>query len=347
MEISLKQLTELINGELYGDPNATVNNISTVENAKEGDITFIANKKYQKYIYSTKATAVIISKHVKDSNVNQIVVDNPYLAYAKILTFYTSRAVSYKGISDQAFISPEVFFKNKSKVTIYPFVFIGENSEIGNNVVIYPNVTIGKNVKIGDNVKIYSNVSIYDNSLIGNYVTVHSGTVIGSDGYGYAKEGDIHFKIPQIGNVIIEDYVEIGANCTIDRGAINSTIIKKGTKIDNLVHIAHNVEIGENTLVVAQVGISGSSKVGKNVILAGQVGVAGHLKIGDNVMVGAQSGIGKDLPDNSVVSGSPAVEHSKWLRWAVSYFKLPDLMKRVNKLEKALERINDSNTRNL
>jgi UDP-3-O-[3-hydroxymyristoyl] glucosamine N-acyltransferase len=343
VEIKLSQLSTLINGELFGDENARVNNISTIESAKKGDLTFIANKKYLNYIYKTEATAVIVNKHIKDASVNQIVVDNPYLAYAKILTFFTQKEVKHSGISSQAYISENVKFEDSSNITIYPFVFVGSNSEIGKNVIIHSNVSIGESVKIGDNVTIYPNVSIYDNSVIGNNVIIHSGSVIGSDGYGYAKDGEKNFKIPQIGNVIIKDFVEIGANCTIDRGALKSTIIKKGVKLDNIVHVAHNVEIGENSLIVAQVGISGSSKIGKNVILAGQVGVAGHLKIGNNVMVGAQSGIGKDLPDNSVVSGSPAVEHSKWLRWAVSYFKLPELIKKVNKIEKLLEKKNDTN----
>ncbi len=334
MEISIRQLAKLIGGRVVGNPEEKVSNLATIDKADKGDLTFIANKKYLKYLKTTKASAVIIEEPVKDSDVNQIVVENAYLSYAKILTYFTRQEVKHTGISEKAYISENVKIHNREKISVFPFVFVGENSEIGENVIIHPNVTIGKNVVIGKNVIIHSSVTVYDNSIIGNNVIIHSGSVIGSDGYGYAKDGDEYFKIPQIGNVIIKDNVEIGANCTIDRGAINSTVIGKGVKIDNLVHIAHNVEIGDNSAIVAQVGISGSTKVGKNVILAGQVGVAGHLKIGDNVMVGAQSGIAKDIPDNSVISGSPAVEHSKWLKWAVSYYKLPQLFARIKKLEK-------------
>ncbi len=336
MEVSVKLIAELINGKVFGDLKAKVSNIATIESAKEGDLTFIANKKYLKYLKKTKATAVILDKYVEHSDITQIVTDNPYLAYAKILTFFTKKDIQHKGISKNAEISKNVFIKDRAKVTIYPFVFIDEGVSIGENVIIYPHVYIGKDSVIGDNCTIYSNVSIYYNTKIGNNVTIHSGTVIGSDGFGYAKDGDKYFKIPQIGNVIIEDSVEIGAGCTIDRGALNSTIIKRGTKIDNLVQIAHNVEIGENSAIVAQVGISGSSKIGNNVVLAGQVGVAGHLKIGNNVMVGAQSGIGKSISDNKIVSGSPAIEHSKWLKWAVVYKDVPEFIKRVKKIEKLL-----------
>ncbi len=339
MEVKLKDIALFINAEIIGDENAVVNNISPIEKAKKGDLTFIANKKYYQYLDKCNATAVILNRSQENVNINQIIVKDPYLAYAKILTFFINKPVKLKGISNKAEISENVKFKDKSKVSIYPFVYIGYNTNIGENVVIYPHVFIGDNVTIGNNVTVYSNVSIYKDTKIGNNINIHSGTVIGSDGYGYAKDGKKYFKIPQIGNVIIEDNVEIGANCTIDRGALNSTIIKQGTKLDNLVHIAHNVEIGENCAIVAQVGISGSSKIGDNVILAGQVGVAGHIKIGHNVMVGAQSGIGKTLPDNSIVSGSPAVPHNKWLKWAVTYQELPNAIKKIKKLEKAIEQL--------
>jgi len=336
MEVTLQQLAQIIGGNVYGNVNDKVSNIATIDKAGKGDLTFIANKKYLKYLKNTEATAVIIEEHVKDAKVNQIEVENPYLAYAKILTFFTSSKPNFSGISEKAHVEQSVKFIKKESVSVYPFVYIGENTEIDENVILFPNVFIGKNVKIGSNVTVHSGVSIYDNSVIGNNVVIHSGSVIGSDGYGYAKDGDEYFKIPQVGNVVIEDNVEIGANVTIDRGAINSTVIRKGVKIDNLVHIAHNVEIGEHSAIVAQVGISGSSKIGKRVILAGQVGVAGHLKIGDGVKVGAQSGIGKDVKNDEIISGSPAVEHSKWLKWAVSYYKLPELLRRVKKLEKKI-----------
>jgi len=343
MEVSVKFLADLIDAKVYGDLEAKVSNLSTVESAQEGDLTFIANKKYFKYLNTTKATAVILDKYMENANIVQLVTDNPYLAYAKILTFFTQSNIEYKGIDEKVNVAKNVNFKNIDKVTIYPFVFIDENVSIGEDVVIYPHVFIGKDSIIGDNCTIFSNVSIYYNTKIGDNVTIHSGTVIGSDGFGYAKDGEKYFRELEQRTANWLEQNEIGAGCTIDRGALNSTIIKKGTKIDNLVQIAHNVEIGENSAIVAQVGISGSSKIGKNVILAGQVGVAGHLKIGNNVMVGAQSGIGKSVSDNQVISGSPAIEHSKWLKWAITYKELPNLIKRVRKLEKLIGDKNDKN----
>jgi len=334
MQVTLKDIASIINGKVFGNSELIVSNIAPIENAKSGDISFVANKKYLKYLADTKATAVIIDNFSESYNVAQIVVENPYLAYAKLLTKFTYTPTTFIGVSEKAYLSDSVLIKNRDLVSIFPFVYISENVEIGERTIIHSNVFIGKNVKIGSNCIIHPNVSIYKDCIIKNSVTVHSGTVIGSDGYGYARDGEQHFKIPQIGNVVIEDDVEIGANCTIDRAALNSTIINRGVKIDNLVHIAHNVEIGQNSLIIAQVGISGSSKIGDNVILAGQVGVAGHLKIGNNVIVGAQSGIGRSIDDGSVVSGSPAINHSQWLKWAVKYQDLPELIKRVSKLEK-------------
>ena len=343
MKAKLKEIALIVNAEkIIGNQNAEVTNISPIEKAVHGDLTFIANKKYLKYLKFTKATAVILNKPAQNTDVNQLIVNNPYLAYAKVLTIFTQKNVSYSGISRKAEVSESAIFTDKNSISVYPFVYIGNNSKIGKNVIIYPNVFIGDNVIIGDNTTIYSNVSIYNKTIIGNHVVIHSGTTIGSDGYGYAQDEKIHHKIPQIGNIIIEDYVEIGANCAIDRGALNSTIIRKGCKIDNLVHIAHNVEIGENSLIIAQVGISGSCKLGNNVILAGQVGVAGHLNIGNNVMVGAQSGIGKSLPDNSIVSGSPVVAHSKWLKWAVKYSELPETIRKEKKLEDTVKKLNSN-----
>ncbi len=336
MELSLKEIVKITGGKIIGDENIKVKNIAPIDKAKEGDITFLVNKKYIPFAKTTKASAIFVQKEIRGINAAQIVSENPYLAYAKLLTFFTKKEIKHIGISPQAFIESSA--KISQNISIYPFVYVGKNVEIGENTIIYPHVYIGDNCKIGSNCIISANVSIYHDTIIGNNVIIHAGTVIGSDGFGYARDGEKHYKIPQIGNVIIEDDVEIGANCTIDRGAIEYTKICKGTKIDNLVQIAHNVEIGENSIIVAQVGISGSTKIGKNVILAGQVGVAGHIKIGNNVMVGAQSGIGKSLKDGEIVSGSPAIDHKKWLRWAVSYEKLPEIIKKVNELEKKISK---------
>ncbi len=337
MEVELKKIAEIIGGKIVGNEKIKIKNIAPIDKAKEGDITFLTNKKYAKFLYSTKASAVILEEEIDQLNLTQLIVDNPYLCFAKLLTFFTKKDIKYMGISKKANVSKSA--KIPKEITIMPGVYIGENVEIGEKTIIYPNVFIGDNCKIGKNCIIYANASIYYNTVIGDNVIIHSGAVIGSDGFGFAKDGEKYFKIPQIGNVIIEDDVEIGANCTIDRGALDSTIIGKGTKIDNLVQIAHNVNIGENCAIVAQVGISGSVKIGNNVVLAGQVGVAGHISIGDNVMVGAQSGIGKSLKDGSIVSGSPAVDHKKWQKWAVSYYRVPELIKKIKELEKEVENL--------
>ena len=339
MELTLKEIIKITGGRIVGDENVKIRNIAPIDKAKEGDITFLVNKKYIPFAKTTQASAIFVERELQDVKTSQIVSDNPYLAYAKLLTFFTKKEIQHTGISDKAFVSSDT--KIPEEVSIYPYVYIGENVEIGENTIIYPHVFIGDNCKIGSNCIIYSNVSIYRDTIIGNNVIIHAGTVIGSDGFGYAKDGDKYYKIPQIGNVIIEDDVEIGANCTIDRGAIECTRIGRGTKIDNLVQIAHNVEIGENSVIVAQVGISGSTKIGKSVVLAGQVGVAGHIKIGDNVMVGAKSGIGRSLKDGEIVSGIPVIDHKKWLRWAVSYEKLPELIKKVKELEKMIDKLKD------
>ena len=334
MEISLKEVLKITGGKLIGDENLKIKKISPIDKAEPGDITFLSNKKYIPYLKQTKASAIILDKEIKNLGIAQIVSENPYLAYAKLLTFFTKKDIKHTGVSPKAFVDESSIIPEN--VTVYPGAYIGKNVKIDENTIIYPNVVIGDNCKIGKNCIIYANVSIYHNTIIGDNVIIHAGTVIGSDGFGYAKDGEKYFKIPQIGNVIIEDDVEIGANCTIDRGAIESTKIGKGVKIDNLVQIAHNVEIGENSVIVAQVGISGSTKIGKKVVLAGQVGIAGHIKIGDNVMVGAKSGIGRSLRDGSIVSGIPVIDHKKWLKWAVSYEKLPELIKKVKELEKKI-----------
>jgi len=336
MELSLKDIVKITGGKIIGDENVKIKKIAPIDKAEKGDITFLTNKKYIPFLKKTKASAIIVEKEFPEIEIPQIVSDNAYLSYAKLLTFFTKKEIRHTGISPKSIVNESA--EIPENVSIYPNVYIGKNVRIGENTLIYPNVFIGDNSIIGNNCIIFANVTIYHETKIGNNVIIHAGTVIGSDGFGYAKDGEKYFKIPQIGNVIIEDNVEIGANCTIDRGAIGSTKIGKGVKIDNLVQIAHNVEIGENSVIVAQVGIAGSTKIGKNVVLAGQVGVAGHIKVGNNVMVGAQSGIGKSLKDGEIVSGSPAISHKKWLKWAVSYEKLPEIIKKVNEIEKKLKK---------
>jgi UDP-3-O-[3-hydroxymyristoyl] glucosamine N-acyltransferase len=335
MRKSLKEIADIIGGEVLGDENISVYGVSNIEDAKEGEITFISNPKYLRYLDKTSASAIIVSKNIEYRRKPLIRVDNPYLAYAKVANIFYSKPLIYKGIDSKAFISDSATIGVQA--TIYPFVYIGDSAVIGERVVLYPFVYIGENVKIGNDSIIYSNVSIYNNCIVGNRVIIHSGTVIGSDGFGYARDRDKSVKIPQIGIVEIGDDVEIGSNVSIDRGAIGKTLIGDGTKIDNLVQIAHNVKIGNNSIIVAQVGISGSTEIGENVTLAGQVGVVGHIKIGNNVTVAAQSGISKDVKDGEVMAGYPAIPIKEWRKAIVEFRQLSNLRKRVESLEKRLK----------
>lgn len=259
---------------------------------------------------------------------------DPYLAYAKILTLLSQKIYEPKGVHQNAWISPTA--ELGKELTIYPFVYIGDRCKIGDRVVIYPGVYVGEDSLIGEESILYSNVSIYSGTVIGKRVILHSGVVLGSDGFGYVKEGKKNVKIPQVGRVEVEDDVEIGANTTVDRAALGKTIIRRGVKIDNLVQVAHNVTIGEDSIIVAQVGIAGSTKIGSNVILAGQVGIVDHIEIGDNVMVGAQSGVVHDLPANQGYTGSPAQPHREFLRTITVFPKLPEMRKTLLEIERRL-----------
>jgi UDP-3-O-[3-hydroxymyristoyl] glucosamine N-acyltransferase len=279
----------------------------------------------------TEASAIIVFPKVSEGDKPLLRVANPYLAFAKILQIYAYRPYESRGVDQRAWVNPTA--KLGKKVSVYPFVYVGDHAEIGNRVTLFPGVFIGDNVVVGDDTRIYPNVSIYEGTRIGKRVILHSGVVIGSDGFGFAKDGKRNVKIPQIGIVEIEDDVEIGANTTVDRAAMGKTVIKRGVIIDNLVQVAHSVTIGEDSIIVAQVGIAGSTRIGSNVTLAGQVGVADHVEIGDNVMVGPQSGVGKDIPPNQVVTGSPPLPHKEWLRTVLTLPKLPELWRKIGQLE--------------
>ncbi len=352
MKITIKEIAGLINGEIKGDPLKNICGAAPFENAKADEITFAGNAGLLKKINRTLAGAVIVPKKIQTSSEDiikdLILVDNPNVAFTKVLAlFYPPSNPAYftgnnKGISPDARIGSNL--KSGSGTLIAPFAVIGENVTLGSRVILHPGVVIGNDVKIGDDVKIYPNVTIYDRCKIGDRVIIHAGTVIGSDGFGFAPDGVRYHKIIHTGIVRIEDDVEIGANNTIDRGTFGETLIKKGVKTDNLIHIAHNVIIGENSVIVAQVGISGSSRIGKNAILAGQAGVAGHLKIGDNVTIGPQAGIAKPIPDGSIVSGTPAIPHRLWLRVQNIIPKLPELKKKLADIEKRLKNIEKTET---
>ena len=340
MKKRLRELAALVGGTVVGDGEVEISGIAAIEVARPGEITFIARPKYLPKLAETKASAVIVSKEIPSSPKPLLCVGNPYLAFAKILALFSQKPYQPKGIDSHAWISPTA--RLGQEMTIYPFVSIGDRCLIGDRVTIYPGVYVGEDSSIGEESVLYPNVSIYPGTVIGKRVILHSGVVLGADGFGYVKEGKKNVKIPQMGSVEIEDDVEIGANTTIDRATFGKTIIRRGVKIDNLVQVAHNVVIGEDSIIVAQVGIAGSTKVGSNVTLAGQVGVADNIEIGDNVMVGAQSGVPSDLAANQAYTGSPALPHREFLRAATAFPKLPEMRKTLIEIEKRLKKIEET-----
>lgn len=341
--MKLKEAADLVGGKISGDPDVDITGASGIREADPGDITYLSEKKYAGEIRNTKASAVILKEEFKDLAANSIIVDNPQYSFARVAELLYVKPHKPLGISEKSVIGLNVNFGDD--VTVYPLSHIGNNVSVGSRVTIYPGVYLGEGVTIGDDSVIYSNVSIYGEVKVGSRVTIHSGTVIGSDGFGFVKEKGKHHKIPQVGGVIIEDNVEIGANVTIDKAAMKKrhTLIGAGTKIDNLVHIAHNVRIGKNCLIVAQVGISGSTEIGDDVILAGQAGVVNHIRIGKGAIIGAQSGINRDIPEAQVFSGSPAIPHRTWLKAQNIIAKLPEYIKRLQVLERKIKKEGPSN----
>jgi UDP-3-O-[3-hydroxymyristoyl] glucosamine N-acyltransferase len=335
MKKKLKELAEWVGGKVIGDGEVEILGVASIDEAKAGQITFIANPKYLPKMSQTEASAIIVSPEVTQAEKPLLSVVNPQLAFAKVVGLFCSSPYQPKGVDPRAWISPTA--RLGKDLTIYPFVYIGDRCQIGDRVTLYPGVSIGEDCSIGEESVIYPNVSIYSRTVIGKRVILHSGVVVGSDGFGYAKDGRKNVKIPQVGSTEIEDDVEIGANSTIDRAALGKTIIRRGVKIDNLVQVAHNVVIGEDSIIVAQVGISGSTRIGSNVILAGQVGVVDHVEIGDNVRVGAQSGVPYDLAPNQGYTGSPALPHREFLRVVSLFPKLPEMRKTLLDIGKRLE----------
>jgi UDP-3-O-[3-hydroxymyristoyl] glucosamine N-acyltransferase len=340
MEFTAGKIAEILNGKVEGDPNVTVSNLAKIEEGTPGTMSFLANPIYTHYIYSTKASVIIVNKDFTPSQPvpgTLIRVDNAYTAFAAVIDLYNQVAAVKSGISPLSSVSKSA--KIGDDVYIAEFVSIGVNSIIGKGTKIFPNCYIGDNVTIGEGSQLYSGVKVYKECVIGKNCTIHAGVVVGSDGFGFAPQtGTEYKKIVQAGNVILEDDVEIGANTTIDRATLGSTIIRKGVKIDNLVQIGHNVEIGENTVIVAQTGIAGSTKIGKNCIIAGQAGIVGHLNIGDNVKIGAQSGVEHSIKDGDIYLGTPALEAHKTRRLYVHWRNFDDLVKRISQLEKMLKK---------
>ncbi|MBI5892125.1 MAG: UDP-3-O-(3-hydroxymyristoyl)glucosamine N-acyltransferase [Deltaproteobacteria bacterium] len=339
MEKSLNELAKIVNGEAIGHGSVLINGAAGIEDAKSGQITFIANPKYAHLLSKTLASAVIASPDIAQTlkGKNILCVKNPYLAFAKVLKEFTPIEKLYQGIHPNTEINSDV--QIGSSPSIYPNVYIDEGARIGSRVALYPGVYVGRDVHIDDDALIYSNVSIRERCKIGKRVIIHCNSVVGSDGFGFAKDGSKLYKVPQTGIVRIEDDVEIGACVTIDRATLGETVIKRGTKIDNLVQIAHNVAIGEDSIIVAQVGISGSTKIGNRVTLAGQVGAAGHIEIGDDIVIGAKSGVTKDLCEKGVFSGFPAIPHKDWLKAVNIFAKLPEMRKTILDLEKRVKEL--------
>ncbi len=336
MKFTAAQIAGILEGEVEGDEAIEVSKLAKIEEGVSGSLTFLANPKYTSYIYDTQASVTIVNKDFQAENpikTTLIRVDDAYKAFSKLLEYYNMVKMNKTGIEQPVFISESATYG--ADPYIGAFAYIGDNVTIGDHVKLYPNVYIGDNASIGDNVVVFAGAKIYSESVIGNNCVINGGVIIGADGFGFTPNEDgIYSKVPQTGNVILEDHVDVGAATTIDRATLGSTIIRKGVKLDNQIQIAHNVEIGENTVIAAQTGIAGSTKIGKNCLIGGQVGIAGHLTIGDNVKIQAQSGIGRNIKDNAVLQGSPAFNYGDWNKSYVHFKNLPDIMKRFNTFEK-------------
>ena len=339
MKFTAYQIAGILEGDIEGNPEVEVFKLSKIEEGTEGSLTFLANPKYTSYIYSTKASVTIVNKtFVAEENLSTtlIKVDDAYKSFSKLLEYYNQVKLNKTGIDKPVFISESAEYGEN--IYIGAFTYIGDNVSIGNNVKIYPNVYIGDNVKIADNVIVFAGAKIYSETVIGNNCVIHSGSIIGADGFGFApNEKGEYQKVPQTGNVIVEDNVDIGAGTTIDRATLGSTIIRKGVKLDNQIQIAHNVEIDENTVIAAQTGIAGSTKIGKNCMIGGQVGIVGHIVIGDRVRIQAQSGIGRNVKNDEVLQGSPALNYGDYNKSYVYFKNLPKLANSIQNIEKKIK----------
>lgn len=346
MKFTAEQIAGVLGGEVVGNPNAEVYKLSKIEEGSEGSVSFLANPKYFPHIYSTQATITIVNNSFipeGDINTTLIKVEDAYLSFTKLLEFYDQATKGSKiGIEQPSFIAEN----SKYGINLYLgcFSYVEKNVVLGDNVKIYPNCFIGERVKIGNNVTIFAGAKIHSDSEIGNNCVIYSGAIIGADGFGFAPNEDrTYTKIPQIGNVIIEDNVDIGANTTIDKATMGSTIIRKGVKLDNQIQIGHNVEIGENTVIAAQTGIAGSTKIGKNGMIGGQVGIGGHLTIGNNVRIQGQSGVTRNIKDNEILQGTPAFRYNAFSRSYVHFKNLPKIVKEIEELKKELKNQKNAN----
>ncbi|MDR0421627.1 MAG: UDP-3-O-(3-hydroxymyristoyl)glucosamine N-acyltransferase [Proteiniphilum sp.] len=337
MTFTAKQIAELLKGKVIGNPDVKVSNFSKIEEGSTGTVTFLANPKYTHHIYNTGADIILVSSDFepeKPVGATLIKVPNVYAALASLMEVVNKSFPRKNGIDTMSFIAPGA--KIGERIYAGAFAYIGDRAEIGDDSQIYPQSYIGENVKIGKNTVIYSGVKIYHNCVIGNNCVIHSGAVIGADGFGFSREEEVYRKIPQLGNVLIEDDVEIGANTAIDRAVMGSTVIRRGVKLDNLIQVAHNCEIGEHTAMAAQVGIAGSTRIGENCVLGGQVGIGGHITIGKNSRIGAQSGIISNTREGSEIMGSPAIPVKSFFKAGILMPRLPDMYRKLNTLEREL-----------
>ena len=340
MEFSAQQIAGFLNGTIEGDPNVKVSNFSKIEEGKPGTLTFLANLKYAHHIYNTEASIVLVNNDFKPEQpikATLVKVENAYAALAMLLNLVEQSKSKKKGVDSTAFIAASATVSDDCYVG--NFAYIGEGVKMGKNCMVYPHAYIGDHVTVGDNCVFYPHATVYENCIIGNNCILHAGSVVGADGFGFAPEGETYKKIPQLGNVIIEDDVEIGANTTIDRAVMDSTIIHRGVKLDNLVQIAHNVEVGENTVMAAQVGIAGSVKVGKHCMFGGQVGLAGHIHVADHVVFGAQCGVISDVKEPATLLGAPAINAKAFMRSSAIFNRLPDMYRQMGQMQREIERL--------
>lgn len=336
MKFTAEQIAGILEGTVIGNANAEVSTLSKIEEGIQGSLTFLANPKYKPYIYTTEASITIVNNDFvaeQELKTTLIKVEDAYKAFTKLLEYYNQIKLNKSGIESPSYISDSASIGHD--IYIGSFTYVGDNVKIGNNVKLFPNAYVGDNVVLGDNTIVFSGGKIYSECIIGNNCVINSGAIIGADGFGFApNENGEYSKVPQIGNVILEDNVDVGAGTTIDRATLGSTIIRKGVKLDNQIQIAHNVEIGKNTVIAAQTGIAGSTKIGENCQIGGQVGIVGHITIGNNVKIQAQSGIGRSIKDNEVLQGSPALGYGDYNKSYVHFKNLPKIVKNINDLEK-------------
>ena len=346
MKFTAEEIAGILEGVVVGNPMAEVFRLSKIEDGSEGSLTFLSNPKYLNFIYSTKASVTIVNETFEPElplTTTLIKVHDAYAAFSKLLEFYNQVKLNKTGIEQPSFLSQSV--KYGDNLYLGSFSYVGQNVVLGENVKIYPNCFVGDNVSIGDNVILFAGAKIYSETVIGSNCTIHSGAIIGADGFGFAPNPDgTYTKIPQIGNVIIEDNVDIGSCTTIDRATMGSTIIRKGVKLDNQIQIAHNVEIGENTVIAAQTGVAGSTKIGKNGMIGGQVGISGHLTIGNNVRIQAQSGVGRNIKDDEILQGSPTFGYNDFSKSYVHFKNLPKIVAEIEELKKQI--LNQKNGNN-